>query len=420
MAKFTSVREAPERLVLPFSTQRRGAPTRAYSDVIALRPNPSNQVDTSQLGLAVGSVKNRGRKRDRPTGRIRRLGGPEKRREEGSMCKSTGARGLALLLAIAVVFSVSIPAAALPPVPERLGRMEQLVYGEVRKDTVAIGPRLEALERDILGEVQSASNGLLYRLQQLESRLDTMALGGSPSLRFKLNAVEWVFFQTLSSDKSLLQRLDEMETKLYGEKQSGSLMDRVDRLVREIWPSGNLNAAQQVVPAGKLVRVRLLSEIDSSRNRVGDVVDYEVVESVYVNDYVVIPQGVRGRATVSHVTKESGWGKDGKVELTWGSVPAIDGQMIELEIGEAALERNVATYKDGQRGAELATGASIVGAILLAPIGLAPVGLLGGGFVGGQKHYVRAGTELFVQVGAQCAVTGLSIKPVISDSKDGK
>src|SRR5690606_40547566 len=54
------------------------------------------------------------------------------------------------------------------------------------------------------------------------------------------------------------------------------------------------------------------------------------------------------------------FGQSGRVEVNWGTVPAIDGTRVQLNVSTRAAQQNQ----------ELAVAASMAGVILLGPVGL--------------------------------------------------
>lgn len=94
--------------------------------------------------------------------------------------------------------------------------------------------------------------------------------------------------------------------------------------------------------------------------------------------------------------RRGAFGQSGRVEVDWGTVPAIDGTPIKLNVSVRAAEQNQ----------QLAVAASMAGVVLLGP-----VGLVGGLFVQGQDHVVPVGTQFFVEVSQEAQALGLSLTP---------
>ncbi|MFO7264697.1 MAG: hypothetical protein FWJ73_00665 [Limnochordales bacterium] len=305
-------------------------------------------------------------------------------------------KAVALILACLMLALTSMSASAQDvSLPALLAAAEQAVYGSER--TGSLLERIVRLELDVYGREQSGA--LLTRAQNIYAYL-TGAIGGGSSVVVQLNVVEYMVFQRLSTGVGLVQRIEELERSILGApQQSRPLAERVRSLVELVWPSGELNLQRVHLPAETLVRVRLLTEINSGRNQVGDRIRYRVVEDVRVDGRIVIPAGAEGEGRVTAVQSAGRFGQAGRVEIDWGTVPTFDGTPVRF----AVLERA------GRQNQELAVAASIAGLMLLPP-----VGLIGGFLVQGGEHVVPAGTEFYVEVARPVDLLGLSLTPVRS------
>src|SRR5690606_35253807 len=101
-------------------------------------------------------------------------------------------------------------------------------------------------------------------------------------------------------------------------------------------------------------------EVNSAQNRVGEAIPYRVARDVMVDDRLVIPAGTESEARVTKVESAGALGKSGRVELDFGTVTALDGTKIRLQVDEKSAKQNT----------ELAAAASVGGLVLLGPIGL--------------------------------------------------
>lgn len=302
-------------------------------------------------------------------------------------------RAVALVLAFVMTALASVGALAQDSsLPSLLASAERAIYGSER--TGSLLERLVRLEEDVYGREQSGA--LLTRAQNVHAYL-TGALAGSQSIVVQLNVVEYMVFQRLSTDLGIVQRIEELERSVLGATQSGPLGERVRSLVELVWPSGELNLHRVQLPAETLVRVHLLTEINSSSNQVGDRIRYRVVDDVRVDGRIVIPAGVEGEGRVTAVQSARRFGQAGRVEIDWGAVPTLDGTPVRFNVSERAAKQNQ----------ELAVAASVAGLMILGPIGL-----VGGFLVQGSEHVVPVGTEFYVEVARDAEVLGLSLTPV--------
>ena len=100
---------------------------------------------------------------------------------------------------------------------------------------------------------------------------------------------------------------------MFGAIQSGSLAARTNELLMMVWATDKLNVDVVTVPKETLVKVELLSELDSSKNKVGDPVRYRVPEDVIIKDRLVIPAGTEGVGKVREVSNAKRLGQDGRI-----------------------------------------------------------------------------------------------------------
>lgn len=301
---------------------------------------------------------------------------------------------VALLLVCLLLGGTTLTALAQETsLPDMLNAAEAAIYGQARSGSLL--ERVARLERDVFGREESGP--LLVRGQSLYNYL-TGGVAGPGSIILQLNVVEYLVFQNMNNDLGLAERLEQLELGILGTTQTGPLSERAGSLVELVWPSRQLNVKEVKVPAETLVQVRLLTDIDSGTNKVGETVRYRVVRDVVLDDRIVIPAGAEGVGTISGVQTAARFGQGGRVTVDWGAVPTFDGTLIRLDVSERAARHTE----------ELAVAASVAGVILLS----GPIGLVGGLLVQGKEHVVPAGTELFVTVARDVHVYGLSLTPV--------
>lgn len=278
--------------------------------------------------------------------------------------------------------------------PDMLATAELAIFGQERAGSLL--ERVARLEQDVYGE--EGHGPLLVRVQNLYTYL-TGSAGGASSIVLQLNVVEYLVFQRMTSDLGLARRLDQLERNILGTTQNMPVAERAASLVELVWPSRELNVRSVMLPGETLVQIRLLTDINSGNNKVGEQVRYRVVQDVKVDDRIVIPAGAEGQGRISSVQSAARFGQGGRVGIDWGSVATFDGTPVRLDVSERAAEHTQ----------ELAVAASMAGVILTGPIGL-----VGGLLVQGKEHIVPSGTELFVAVARDVHVQGLSLTPVRS------
>src|SRR5690606_1458413 len=301
-------------------------------------------------------------------------------------------RLVAGLVAALVLLTVAPSAPAQETsLPGMLAAVEQAIYGAEQAGSLV--ERVSRIERDVYGGTQSGP--LLVRIQNVYGYL--VGVGGPLNIGLQLNVVEYLVFQRMNTGAPLTRRLEDLERNILGTTQQLPLADRVQSLVELVWPSGELNVRQVTVPKETLVKIHLLTEINSGTSRVGQRVLYRVVEDVIIDGRVVIPAGAEGEGEITAVQSAGRFGQSGRVEVNWGTVPAIDGTRVQLNVSTRAAQQNQ----------ELAVAASMAGVILLGP-----VGLVGGLFVQGQEHVVPVGAQFYVEVARETQALGLSLTPL--------
>ena len=304
-------------------------------------------------------------------------------------------RIIALNLVVCLLGLFAVPALAQANTPlESIRQLEVMLYGQAQGG--ALIERIERLEKDVFGETKTGP--ILVRVDNLTGYLAS-GIGSENSLNLKLNAIEWMVYQEVSTGLPLYTRLDRLEAAMFGTAQTGSVASRTDELLMMVWATDKLNVDVVTVPKETLVRIKLLSELDSSKNKVGDPVRYRVMEDVVIKDRLVIAAGTEGVGKVREVTNAKRLGQDGRLVVDFGTLSAIDGSPVALVMEEKATEKN--------KSLELAAGAGMVGAILLSN----PIGLAGAWFVKGKDVVIPMGTEFYVEVMRDAQVSGLSLIP---------
>jgi len=171
------------------------------------------------------------------------------------------------------------------------------------------------------------------------------------------------------------------------------------------------------VRAGNVMRVRLNSELDSERARVGDAFSSTLVDPVYANGGVlVIPQASKVRGVITNVQRARKDGKPATMDVRFTSVilpsglhHAINGSLTDLSSsgGSSDNEGTVSANKTSKRNLKFigggAGGGALIGAIAGGGKGLAigagvgaVTGLIAGKIKKGHEVKVKSGTEFGV------------------------
>ena len=315
---------------------------------------------------------------------------------------------LALALALAGAAQVAL-AQGIEGVPlsQKVARVYQAVAGSAPPEGSGLRDQIDAATQLLYGAdwQKKVPPSLVDRVNQL---VQLVSLGDpNRSLFSRMLAIEWSINQSLYEWelanqsgglqlpapasivdpplRPLRERVGWVERLLYGKEQSGGLVERVDRLAREVWGSaGAQRLATKVVKisgnAGH-VRIRLLGTISNERDRasvVGQKVPFIVMDPLVLDGALVLARGAIGVATVDEVQTPS-LGRPGRLSAS-GIVWAVDGIPLGAVLG---LDEQAA-----------GGGVNPVGAALSGPVA-APTGLL----VQGGARTLEPGTVLVAAIG---------------------
>lgn len=273
----------------------------------------------------------------------------------------------------------------------KITAVEKIFYGS--EQAGAILERLNNLEKDAFGS--SKERVLMNRINALYSfTLENSAT--TASLITRLNAVEWTFSHSITQETAKV-RIEQLEQNLLGSVAAGPFGSRLSALTKLAYGEAAITASAVSIPEATLVKIRLLSNLDSNKSKPGDNVLFRVADDVYVDDVLAIPNGAYGYGKVKTVRPRKSFGRDAKLEVDFNSVEAMDGSSVVTLLGDEAKEKT--------RSMAYAAGASVAGLALLGP-----VGLVGGIFVHGNDIVIPPGTEMYIQVAVGTPVYGVKLK----------
>ena len=86
------------------------------------------------------------------------------------------------------------------------------------------------------------------------------------------------------------------------------------------------------LPDGTPLEIELMAEVTSAKAKVGDIIDFTVVNPVVINGVTVIEKGAPAKAKIASVKKSGYWGKAGRLGWTMENVLAADGNRIPLRM----------------------------------------------------------------------------------------
>lgn len=276
-------------------------------------------------------------------------------------------------------------------VVDKTAKVEKVIYGT--EQTGSLLERVNKLEKDIYGtEVKEA---LLAKADRLFTYTKETTID-APSLITRVNAIEWTLTHNQTSD-SVKTRIENLEHLLTGVPAIGAIESRLTKLGKLAYTSGQPQVEAVEIPKDMLVKIKLLTPLDTRTSRTGDLVSFQASDDVFVNGLLVIGKGSLGAGKVTKVEGAKNFGRDARLEIDFQSITAIDGTILSTFLGEKAKEETKSLAK--------AAGATVVGLAVLGP-----VGIVGGAFVHGQEISIPVGAEMFIQTKELSPIFGLKAK----------
>ncbi|WP_196593647.1 hypothetical protein [Pectinatus sottacetonis] len=271
----------------------------------------------------------------------------------------------------------------------KLSSVEKAVYGT--RQTGAIIDRINKLEHDYYGTEKTGS--LANRVNLLYDHIFHNTY--SPSAIAQMNGIEWSLMHKVSM-QPINQRLSNLETTLYGQPKEGTFYSRMLSLGKAAFGNSQeaIPLSRTQVPANTLIKIKLVTPLDSKTMKAGDKIKFQVAENVICNGDLVFAAGGLGEGQVTKVTSARNFGRDAKIDIDFAKTQAFDGTMVNTLLGDEA--------KKEMKSEAMAAGASIAGMALLGPIGI-----VGGIFVKGKNIELPAGTELFIQTKTDTTLYGI-------------
>jgi PEGA domain-containing protein len=147
---------------------------------------------------------------------------------------------------------------------------------------------------------------------------------------------------------------------------------------------------------GTPVRLRINRTISSEDAKVGDTVDFEVLEDVNSHDVILIPRGGIALATITEAQSKRRMGRAGKLNVNIDNVKLVDGEKVAL--------RAVKEVKGGSHTGAM-TGAIVATAIVFFPA--APLFL----FIKGKDITIPKGTEITAYINGDVPLDPKKFQP---------
>ena len=123
------------------------------------------------------------------------------------------------------------------------------------------------------------------------------------------------------------------------------------------------------------IKVAITQTISSKDAKVGDIVNFKVIEQIKKDDLVLIDTGTVVTGEIIEAEKSRSLGKGGKLDFIINTVTAVDGQLIKVRVSSKKMT--------GQK----TTGGVVAAAIIFSPLAL---------FLKGKNVVIEAGKEFLV------------------------
>ena len=296
---------------------------------------------------------------------------------------------LIIVISMSMVTLVSAQASSELNVLGKISAVENSIYGN--EQTGSLVERLDKLEKDLYGE--KTSDAIMNRTDNLYAEINTNST--KPSLMTKINAVEWAINKNVTSFP-IKERIENNEKFIEGNTKTGALMDRLDHLTELAFPGGVINTEETVVAKDTLAKIKITTPLNSKTARVGDIVNYQVAEDVFVDGKLVFVTGAEGQGKVTKVKQAQNFGRDAELEIDFEYLTAVDGQKINTFLGDKAKEET--------KSMAIAAGATVAGLVVLGP-----VGIVTGAFIKGEDVKVPEGSLMYIQTKAEDSVYAIVI-----------
>ena len=263
----------------------------------------------------------------------------------------------------------------------KLMLVEQSVYGQ--EQTGALLERISRLETDFYGKTSNPQTAISDRINTLYATMFDNSV--RPSAITQMNGIEW-FLSRQVSIKSITDRLTTLEAQIYGKPITGTLQKRMNDLAMLAYGNSDVKAplVSTTVPVDTLIKIKLVTPLNTDVSKVGDKVKFQAAEDVIYNGKLIIAAGAPGEGVVTKVKSARNFGRNGEIDVNFQQIQAFDGTMLETTLGEKA--------KKEIENLAMAAGASLAGIALLGP-----VGIVGGIFVNGKDIDLPVGTESYIQ-----------------------
>lgn len=296
-----------------------------------------------------------------------------------------------------------------------------LVFPAFGADESSTILQMDKAEMLIYGELQRG--GLIDRLNSLESVLFGRSLPGSiaerqqallnfiqigtseqPSLLFKIGVGEWSVSQVVYPSIPALGRIQKLEQDLEGAIQEGKpLAMRVERILSMLLTDPVIQKELEI-SSDIPIKAQLLDSIGPGKSKKGDIVKVGLTEDIVLQGMLVAPKGSRVIVEIAEVQRPGSFGRPGEVRLDIKYLEILGPEQPKLKLLDSRKD-----WEKGEKNIAVAAGASMFGAVLLGPLGLAS-GLL----IRGDAINIDSGTQVLLQFVERTRVSAFPIPSGLS------
>lgn len=167
--------------------------------------------------------------------------------------------------------------------------------------------------------------------------------------------------------------------------------------------SPNASQGREIkIPAGTAIDIEARNVISSLDAKPGDLLTFQVLIPVKVNDAIVIDKKAIVTARLVKAKRAGHWGKAGKLVWTMQDVVAVDLSRVPL-MANPDFPEGQQNVTGQSHGAEVATKTVVMGALLAPTVVLSPLALMYG-FKRGEQAVIPEGKRFVVYVQKEAIV----------------
>ena len=198
-----------------------------------------------------------------------------------------------LVYTLVIVFTLPLMVSAQSSVEmtvlDKTTVLEKVLYGT--EQTGSLVERVGKMEKELYGA--ESKEALVDKVDKMYRYVKEPS-ADAPSFLTKLSAVEWTLTHNVTTQPAKA-RLDNLERVMLGNSGSGSFNDRLNKLMKLAFPNGQIEVAGIMVSKDSLVKINIVTPLDTRTSRAGDSVEFQVAEDVYVGGILVlgrVPMGL--------------------------------------------------------------------------------------------------------------------------------